>query len=121
VAALREATGRNRHNGVTSVHAEMDAIAGYRRDKCRDGRNDHDGRNGKWYNLLVVKFKGDGKLGISKPCSNCLESLRNTNIKIRRIYYSDRDGNIIGESFRTITNDHVCIGIKYRGQVASIK
>lgn len=42
---------------------------------------------------------------MSKPCYHCIEFLKY--IGIKRVFYSDDDGNIICEKVNTIYNDHI--------------
>jgi len=59
--------------GSGSIHAEIDAILKARRDL-------------KGMSLLVVRINKQGKLMLSKPCSNCIEYLNHVGIK--NVYYS---------------------------------
>ena len=44
-------------------------------------------------NLLVIRLSGKNKIQSSKPCSNCIEMMKNLPVKlgyqIKDIYYSD--------------------------------
>jgi len=49
-------------------------------------------KNNRGCYALVISVGKSGKLRSSKPCKHCTEILRN--IKVKGIYYSDRDGNL---------------------------
>jgi deoxycytidylate deaminase len=44
---------------------------------------------------------------MSKPCKNCILAL--TALGIKRILYSNDDGEIISEKIRDISSDHVSL------------
>jgi tRNA(Arg) A34 adenosine deaminase TadA len=46
----------------------------------------------KAYQILVVRINSEGMLSDSKPCSMCINLMKAYGIK--RVYYSDIDGNI---------------------------
>lgn len=60
-------------------------------------------------NLVVIRIKTFGKLNYSKPCTNCINTMKNygmyKNYRIVNIYYSDYDGDIIMEKLSNITNN----------------
>lgn len=41
--------------------------------------------------LYVMRFRKNGSIGCSKPCSHCQEAIRTAGI--RRVYYTDANGN----------------------------
>ena len=55
----------------SSIHAEMDCLKKVRFQK----------RRAKNTTMFIARFKKDGKTGLAKPCSNCLEVLKNMGIK----------------------------------------
>lgn len=81
-----------------SIHAEHNAI-----DKLPCLRRN---RNPVNINLLVVRMSRTGKLGSSKPCINCIQTMTTLPLKkgykIQYVYYSDRDGNIIETTIRKL-------------------
>jgi deoxycytidylate deaminase len=62
-----------------SLHAEEMAL---RKMRMAGGRADR---------LYSYRIRRDGRLGASKPCSNCLLSIQRAGI--RHIYYNDYDGS----------------------------
>ena len=48
--------------------------------------------------LIVIRINKQGDLVSSRPCYNCLEMMKAVNIK--KVYYSDNDGNIICENVK---------------------
>jgi len=60
-------------------------------------------------NLLVVRFSPKNKIQSSKPCNNCIETMKNypkkIGYKIDNIYYSDSDGNIIKTNLKILDEE----------------
>lgn len=48
--------------------------------------------------LFVVRIKKNGTIGNARPCYNCLNMMKA--VKIRKVYYSISDDNIICESVK---------------------
>lgn len=67
------------HN-FSYIHAEHAAIG-------RAWRNSIEGCT-----IVVVRVRRNGKLGMARPCPNCMERLIDAGI--RKIIYSDFDGNM---------------------------
>jgi len=59
--------------------------------------------------VIVVRWNSD-KFTMSKPCHHCIQTMRN--LGIRKIYYSNDDGNFTFERLRDIHNSHVCLAHK---------
>jgi len=59
-----------------SIHAEADAL-----------RNAGDTRGAR---LFVARVTRSGNLALAKPCSRCMEAIREHGIK--RVYYTDENG-----------------------------
>jgi cytidine deaminase len=53
--------------------------------------------------IIVVRISKSGKLKSSAPCSKCLQHMQKlcetTGYKIKCIYYSDADGNLVKAKF----------------------
>jgi tRNA(Arg) A34 adenosine deaminase TadA len=60
--------------------------------------------------VYVIRINGNGKLINSKPCSHCLNSLKKLNIK--KIYYSDENGDIVCEKTNDMKTDYISSGYK---------
>jgi hypothetical protein len=60
-------------------------------------------------NLLVVRFSKTNKIQSSKPCSKCIKMMNiipyKKGYKIKNIYYSNNDGNILRTTLSELTND----------------
>jgi len=73
-----------RPNKKTSIHAEHDAINKLPSLKKR--------KKLEKINILVIRITKNGKLGMSKPCSECVNKLKmlppKNGYKINEIYYS---------------------------------
>ena len=89
-------------NGITpGVHAEQDALdklIPLRKKKKKDS-----------INLLVIRWSTKNKLQSSKPCSNCIETMKTLPqkkvYKIENIYYSDEEGNIIKTTLNKLDSE----------------
>ena len=93
----------------TSIHAEMDVIKQY----CENILHlNVDLRSNtikipkiNRYILWVVRIDKHNKLTYSKPCSNCLGLLKK--IGIKKIGYSDKNGNIVIENTQKIFTNYL--------------
>lgn len=60
--------------------------------------------------IIVIRIVGqkneNGKLGMSKPCKDCLKRIKNCK-NIQYVYYSDHIGMIVREKAEEIQTDHV--------------
>ena len=73
-----------------SIHAEVDALNKITRKADKSDI----------YNLLVVRFTKNNKIGESRPCMYCLLKLAQSKyVKIKYVYYSTSDGTINRENF----------------------
>ena len=94
------------NSGKSSEHAEMNS--GRTINKIN---KKHKTRKRKFvYTLYVIRFSKTGKLGYSKPCKHCLQSLVRSNIKINRIIYSNEFGNFSWEYFKNCQTSHISWG-----------
>jgi hypothetical protein len=102
--------GENKYfTSFGSVHAEVDAIRKVERkysDRIKK-------KNKKKFNLLVIKVSPRGThVGNSRLCEKCVLRVyslaQNSGIKIKNIYYSDHNGNIIRTTPTKLynSNDH---------------
>lgn len=86
---------------IPGIHAEYDAIT-----KLVSLRKRKKLTN---INLLVIRLSGKNKLQSSKPCSNCIESMKilpeKKGYKIQNIYYSDSNGNIVKTTLSNLDNE----------------
>jgi len=83
------------------IHAEHDAINKLPQLKYK--------KRLEPINLLVVRLSGKNKLQSSKPCGNCINTMKNLptkkGYKIQNIYYSDKDGHIVKTSLCNLDNE----------------
>ena len=60
-------------------------------------------------NLLVIRLSKTNKIQSSKPCSNCIKMIdfipEKKGYKIKNIYYSDNEGNIIKTNLNNLKNE----------------
>lgn len=91
-------------NGKTpGIHAEHDAINRlkplYRKKNLQN------------INILVIRLSKNNKLQNSKPCANCIENMRilpeKKGYKIKNIYYSSDNGDIIKTSLKNLENENL--------------
>jgi hypothetical protein len=59
--------------------------------------------------IVVVRLKNNGTYGNSKPCAACLNKLNMCapvkGYRIRRIYYSDENGEIVKSTLEQLLNE----------------
>jgi len=67
--------------------------------------------------LIVIRINKQGDLVSSRPCYNCLSMMKAVNIK--KVYYSDNDGNIICENVKDMISIHASIMTKVVHSVQS--
>lgn len=83
-----------------TTHAEQGAIMKLPKEK---------GRKPRPVDVLVIRVNKNGRLGMSRPCANCIHCMAmkapELGYRIKHVYYSDRDGNIVRENFRLLAQD----------------
>lgn len=95
-----------RPGSLISIHAEVDALNKLKKKPAI--KNKH-------YDLLVVRLTKTNILGESRPCQHCIQSLLQSGIKIRNVYYSTKNGTIACETLKTmIDSDLTYISTGYR-------
>ena len=97
--------------GITpGIHAEHDAIRKLIPLKRK--------RKLENINLLVIRLSSTNKLQLSKPCGNCINTMKTLPIKlgykIQNIYYSDNQGNIVKTSLYNLDNEEKHYSMFYR-------
>ena len=92
------------------IHAEHDAIR-----KLLPLKNK---KRLKAVSILVIRLSVKNKLQSSKPCSNCIEIMKTLPIKIgykiKDVYYSDNEGNIIKTNLNNLDNEEKHYSSFYR-------
>lgn len=106
--------GENTYNTITkiSTHAEMNALS-----KIEKYNNYKTIGQRQKYDILVIRIGKTGKLGISRPCYHCINSLQNSNVKIRNVFYSTKTGKIVKEKLSEMNDQsftHISAGWIYR-------
>lgn len=92
------------------VHAEHDAI-----NKLKPLE-----RNKKLepINLLVIRFSKNNKLQNSKPCANCIQTMKilpeKKGYRIKNIYYSNDNGEIVKTSLNNLEKEELHYSRYYR-------
>lgn len=92
------------------IHAEHDAI-----NKLKPLE-----RNKKLQpiNLLVIRFSKNNQLQNSKPCFNCIQTIKTLpqkrGYKIKNIYYSNNDGDIIKSNLKILEKEELHYSRFYR-------
>lgn len=62
--------------------------------------------------LIVIKQSNTtGSLGVSKPCNACIKAMKA--LKLKKVYYSNADGNIVLEKINNISSTHKSRMFKY--------
>jgi hypothetical protein len=89
-------------NGIKpGIHAEYEAISKLMPIKYK--------KNLEEISLLVIRLSPTNKLQISKPCYNCIQIIKTIPIKkgykIKEIYYSNSEGNIIKTSLENLDKE----------------
>jgi hypothetical protein len=93
------------------IHAEHDAI-----NKLKP--LDRNKKKLESINLLVIRFSKNNKLQISKPCANCIQTMKilpeRKGYKIRNIYYSNDNGEIIKSNLKILEKEELHYSRFYR-------
>ena len=89
------------HGNLPGIHAECDAISKLIPLKPRKKLEN--------INLLVIRLSTKNKIQCSKPCYNCIETMKKLppkiGYKINNIYYSDSTGNIVKTTIKTLEKE----------------
>lgn len=85
-----------------SIHAEINAI--------KSGLYNIKKKNMKGLDIIVIRLSKSGSFINSRPCSFCIQRLQE--LHIRKVYYSNQDGNIICESIYNMEKTHISMGDK---------
>jgi hypothetical protein len=96
------------------VHAEHDAI---NRLKPLQRK-----KHLQCVNILVVRLSKNNKIQNSKPCANCIETIKTLpekkGYRIKNIYYSGDNGEIIKSSIKTLENEKLHYSRFFRKNMA---
>lgn len=97
------------------VHAEHDAI-----NRLKPL---HRKKHLENVNMLVIRLSKNNKMQNSKPCANCIETMRNLpekkGYRIRNIYYSDDNGDIVKSSIKNLESEDLHYSRYFRRSVLS--
>lgn len=104
------------YGNYPGIHAEEDALNKIKPlSNCKKLQN---------INLLVIRLSKHKKLQSSKPCANCIYRMKmlpsKKGYRIKNIYYSTEDGNIIKSNLRTLENEeqHYTMYYKQKKNIA---
>lgn len=65
----------------------------------------------KGMDIIVIRINRGLKLRNSRPCKDCIEELQR--IGIRKVYYSDDNGDIVYEFVEDMAKTHTSAGMKF--------
>jgi ribosomal protein L28 len=92
------------------VHAEHDAI-----NKLKPLERNKRLQN---INILVIRFSKNNKLQNSKPCANCIKTMKTLpekkGYKIKNVYYSNDNGVIIRSNIKSLESEELHYSRFYR-------
>ena len=87
----------------SGIHAEHDAIIGLKSLRKKKHLQN--------INMLVVRISKNNKLQNSKPCANCIETMKHLPEKkgyhIRNVYYSDENGKIVKSTLKQLESEEM--------------
>ena len=102
---------------TAEIHAEQDAINKLKPLKYK--------KKLESINILVIRLSSKNKLQSSKPCANCIESMKNNptkkGYKIQNVYYSDSEGNIIKTNLVSLDNEEKHISGFYKLKLKNLR
>jgi len=83
------------------IHAETDALTKLKPLRCD--------KKLKFINILVIRLSKKNNLQSSKPCINCINTMRilppKKGYSIQYIYYSDNEGNIVKTTLENLEKE----------------
>jgi deoxycytidylate deaminase len=68
-------------------------------------------KTAKGLDILVIRINKNFALKNSRPCNHCIDKLKK--IGIRKVFYSNEDGNIVSEFIHDMEKLHVSDGNKF--------
>ena len=85
------------------IHAEHDAI-----NKLKPLQHK---KHLQLINMLVIRLSKNNKIQNSKPCANCIKNMKilpkKKGYRIKNIYYSNDNGEIIKTSLKKLENEEL--------------
>ena len=90
-------SGRYAYKSIPiSRHAEIDLLKKEKKNYCFTKKI-------RCLNLIVIKVSKTGNISTARPCYHCIKQLeRAAFVRIKNIYYSNHEGNIIKETFEQL-------------------
>jgi hypothetical protein len=82
------------YHGLASTHAEVGVITSYKYRKFTEP-----------INLYVFRFTKTFMVVNSKPCVHCINMLSKANPKIKRVYWSNDEGEISSATIDELMSD----------------
>ena len=103
IKQINNINNNNNHSFKITVHAEVDAL--YQASKKNDLRG---------IDIIIIRTKnlcnGQMTLRNSRPCNDCIDKMMK--IGIRKVYYSDSNGDIVYEFLDSMVKTHISSGRK---------
>lgn len=91
--------GENHLRSSASIHAEENCVQKLLPKKFKRIVN---------VSILVIRINLEGGLSMSKPCFKCIEKMNDAHkygYRIKNVYYSTKEGNIVKTSLSKLTNE----------------
>ena len=82
-----------------TMHAEITALERLPKKKIRG------------MDILVIRINKNLALRNSRPCTQCIERL--SKLGIRKVYYSNEEGHIVGEFVEQMEKTHISSGTRH--------
>jgi deoxycytidylate deaminase len=79
-----------------AIHAELNVFRNFSKKLCKN------------MDIIVIRVNKQNKLKNSRPCNNCIIKLLSCGI--RKVYYSDDNGDIVCEFLKDMKHMHVSLG-----------
>ena len=75
-------------------------------------------RSVKGLDILVIRINKQLALKNSRPCNHCIDKLKK--IGIRKVFYSNENGNIVSEFINDMEKRHISAGAKLMEKITCI-
>lgn len=95
---IKEIKDKNNKIHYKTMHAEINVFENFPK------------RNVKGMDILVIRINKNFALKNSRPCNQCIDKLNK--IGIRKVYYSDDNGNIVSERVEDMERLHISSGTR---------
>lgn len=96
---IKEIKDKNNNIYYKTMHAEINVFENFPK------------KNVKGMDILVIRINKNFILKNSRPCNQCIEKLQK--IGIRKVHYSDDNGDIVSERVEHMEKLHVSSGVRH--------